>query len=138
LQDYFELGNLEAKRDWGFAGDYVEAMWMMLQQDKPKDFVIATGESHTVRDFVEAAAKALVMKIRWKGEGLNEVGMDESGKIILKINPDFYRPTEVDYLLGDSALARKELGWKPKVSFDGLVKMMAEADLERLRKGEIK
>ena len=135
LQDYFELGNLEAKRDWGFAGDYVEAMWLMLQRDKPEDFVVATGESHTVRDFVGAAAKALDMKINWQGEGLNEVGIDENGKAIIKINPDFYRPTEVDYLLGDSSRARKELGWKPKVNFNVLVAMMAKADLEKLERG---
>lgn len=134
LQDYFELGNLEAKRDWGFAGDYIEAMWKMLQQDKPDDFVISTGVSHTVRDFFEATAKALDIKVVWEGKGLNEVAKDEKGKIILKINEKYYRPTEVDYLLGDSAKAKKMLGWQPKTSFDDLVSMMAHSDLEAIKK----
>ena len=129
LQEYMELGNLEAKRDWGFSGDYVEAMWLMLQQDKPEDFVIATGESHTVRDFVNAAAKALDIKITWEGSGLDEVGKDENGKVIVKINKDFYRPVEVDYLLGNATKAKEKLGWEPKVAFEGLVKMMADSDL---------
>ena len=133
LQDHFELGNLEAKRDWGFAGDFVEIMWIMLQQDKPEDFVIATGESHTVREFVEAAAKALEMKITWEGEGLDEVAKDENGKVILKINEKFYRPAEVDYLLGDSKKAKEKLGWHPKTTFNDLVKMMAESDLEQTK-----
>lgn len=134
LQDSFELGNLEAKRDWGFAGDYVEAMWMMLQQKLPADYVIATGESHTVREFFEAAAAALDMPISWKGKGLREVARDAHGKVILRINKKYYRPTEVDYLLGDSSKARKELGWKPKHSFSELVTMMAQADLELVKK----
>lgn len=134
LQDSFELGNLEAKRDWGFAGDYVRLMWLMLQQDKPDDYVIATGETHTVRDFVEAAAKALDMKLVWEGQGLNEVAKDENGKIVLRINEKYYRPAEVDYLLGDSTKAQKILGWKPGITFDGLVKMMTDADLNRLKK----
>jgi len=129
LQEYMELGNLEAKRDWGFAGNYVEAMWLMLQQDKPEDIVIATGESHTVRDFVNAAAKALDMKITWEGSGLEEVGKDENGKIVVKINKNFYRPAEVDYLLGDATKAKEKLGWEPKVTFYGLVEMMAKSDL---------
>ncbi len=130
LQDSFELGNLEAKRDWGFAGDYVRLMWMMLQQDKPDDYVIATGESHTVRDFVEAATKALDMRLIWEGNGLDEVAKDENGKIILRINKKYYRPVEVDYLLGDSSKAQKKLGWKPEVTFDELVKMMVNSDLK--------
>ncbi len=134
LQDYFELGNLEAKRDWGFAGDYVEAMWMMLQRDNPEDFIISTGESHTVRDFVEATAKVLDIQISWEGQGLDEVGKNQNGKVVLRINPKFYRSAEVDYLLGDSTKAKKELGWKLKVTFDGLVKMMTEAELEKLKK----
>jgi GDPmannose 4,6-dehydratase len=133
LQDYFELGNLEAKRDWGFAGDYVEVMWRMLQQEEPEDFVISTGESHSVRDFVNAAAKALDMKIIWEGSGLNEVAKNENGKIILKINKEFYRPNEVAYLLGDSTKAKKELNWGLKVSFKELVSLMAQHDLDRFK-----
>lgn len=129
LQDCLELGNLDAKRDWGYAGDYVEVMWKMLQQKKPDDYVIATGEARTVRDFVEATAKVLDIKIKWSGKGIKEVGKDQRGKIIVKINPKFYRPAEVDYLCGDSSKAMKVLGWKPKVSFDELVKMMVENDL---------
>ncbi len=132
LQDSLELGNLDAKRDWGYAGDYVEAMWMMLQQPKPQDFVISTGESHTVREFFEAATEALDMKITWHGKGLKEVAKNEQGKNILSINKNFYRPTEVDYLLGDSSKARKILKWKPKVSFKELVKMMVLGDLKSL------
>lgn len=133
LLDTLELGNLEAKRDWGYAKDYVEAMWRMLQQRKPEDFVIATGESHTVREFAEAAAEALGMPIRWEGKGIHEVGKDEKGKVIIRINPAFYRPAEVDYLLGDSKKAKKKLGWKPSVTFKGLVKLMAAADLEAVK-----
>lgn len=131
-KDCFELGNLEAKRDWGFAKDYVRAMWMMLQQDKPEDYVIATGSTHSVKDFVEAAIKALDMRITWEGSGLNEVGKDENGRVILRINKEFYRPVEVNYLLGDSSKARKKLGWEPEVTFEGLVKMMVDADLKGL------
>ncbi len=130
LQDKLELGNLSAKRDWGFAGDYVEVMWKMLQQKVPRDYVIATGESHTVREFVTAAAAALGIKIRWSGKGVKEVGKDETGKVIIQVNPKFYRPTEVEYLCGDASKAKKELGWKPKVSFEELVQMMVENDLE--------
>jgi len=134
LQDSFELGNLDAKRDWGFAGDYVRLMWMMLQQDKPDDYVIATGESRTVRDFVNAAAEALDMKITWEGKGLDEIAKDENGKIILRINEKYYRPNEVDYLLGDSSKAQKVLGWKTDVNFKELVAMMTKSDLERFQK----
>ncbi|MBX4210682.1 GDP-mannose 4,6-dehydratase [Candidatus Parcubacteria bacterium] len=132
LQDFVELGNIEAKRDWGFAGDYVEAMWKMLQQPKPEDFVIATGITHSVRDFVEAAAEAAGMKLGWKGKGLDEVAYDKRGKVILKINKEWYRPTDVHYLLGDPSKARKVLKWKPKVDFHGLVDMMVVADLREL------
>ena len=134
LQDVLEIGNLEAKRDWGFAGDYVEAMWLMLQQKKPDDFVVATGESHTVREFVVEAAKVADMPIRYEGKGLKEVGKDEKGRIILRINPKYYRPQEVHYLLGDSGKARKTLGWKPRVTFKGLVKMMVASDLEEQKR----
>jgi GDPmannose 4,6-dehydratase len=134
LQDSFELGNLDAKRDWGFAGDYVEAMWGMLQQKKPQDFVISTGESHAVREFVNEAAAVLGMKITWHGKGLKETARDDKGKVILRINKRYYRPAEVDYLLGNSAKARKVLGWKPKTSFNGLVKLMTEEDLKEVKK----
>lgn len=134
LQDSFELGNLDAKRDWGFAGDYVEAMWMILQQEKPEDFVIATGEVRSVRDFVEATARVLNMKLTWEGSGPNEAAKDENGRIVLRINEKFYRPAEVNYLLGDSSKARGKLGWTPKTNFDGLVEMMVSYDLELLSK----
>ncbi|MDO8495071.1 MAG: GDP-mannose 4,6-dehydratase [bacterium] len=129
LQSCLELGNLDAKRDWGFAGDYVEAMWLMLQQPKAGDFVIATGESYSVRDFLDGAAYYLNMRIEWEGEGLDCVGRC-SGKVIVRVNPEYYRPSEVNYLLGDSRKARITLGWKPKVCFSDLVKMMVEYDLK--------
>jgi GDPmannose 4,6-dehydratase len=132
IQDSFELGNLDAKRDWGYAKDYVEAMWLMLQQKTPQDFVISTGESHSVRDFVNATANALDMKITWHGKGLKEVAKDSLGKIILRINPKYYRPNEVNSVLGDSSCARKILKWEPKVTFDELVEIMTKADLESL------
>jgi GDPmannose 4,6-dehydratase len=130
LQDMVRLGNLEAKRDWGFAGDYVEAMWLLLQQETPDDFVIATGESYSVRDFVEAVGKELGIEITWKGEGLNEIGVDQNGKTVIKIEEKYFRPHEVDFLQGDSTKARTKLGWKPKVSFAQLVKMMVDSDLK--------
>jgi len=133
MQNHFELGNLDAKRDWGFAGDYVKAMWMMLQRDTPEDFVISTGESRMVREFVESAAKALDMHVTWEGKGLQEVGKDKNGKIIVKINKNFYRPTDVDYLCGDNTKVKKMLGWQPTVSFDELVKMMVDFDIELLK-----
>ncbi len=134
LQKQLELGNLDAKRDWGFAGDYVEAMWRMLQQKKPVDYVISTGETHTVREFLAAAAKALGMTLTFTGKGLRETAMDEKGRVLVKINKNFYRPREVHSLRGDSRKARKELGWDPQVSFDELVTMMALADFERVRR----
>lgn len=116
--DVLELGNLDSKRDWGHAKDYVEAMWLMLQQDKPSDYVIATGESHSVREFVEAAFLYVGTKIVWEGKGIAEVGKDvASGVVRVKINPKYFRPTEVDFLLGDPTKAKNELGWKPKVEF---------------------
>lgn len=130
-----ELGNLNAKRDWGFAGDYVEMMWLMLQQDNPDTYVIATGETHTIREFAEEATKILGYKIKWEGKDENEIGIDEkSGKILVKVNPKFYRPAEVDLLLGDSSKAEKVLGWKRKVGYKELCKMMVEADIERIKK----
>jgi len=134
LEDSLFLGNLDAKRDWGFAGDYVEAMWLMLQQEKPDDYVIATGETHSVREFLEETAKGLEMKIEWKGEGVDEKGYDEKGKPVIKINPVFYRPAEVTILLGDPSKAERELGWKPKTSFNELVEMMVKSDLDKLSK----
>ena len=131
-QDVVTMGNLDAKRDWGFAGDYVEAMWMMLQQDKPDDYVIATGENHTVREFVEEVAKYLGMPIKWEGSGLNEVGKDETGKVIIRLNEKHYRPNEVNNLLGDSTKAREKLGWQSKTDFKGLVKMMVESDIKHI------
>jgi GDPmannose 4,6-dehydratase len=136
LQDVLELGNLDAKRDWGFAGDYVVVMWKMLQQTKPEDFVIATGEMHTVREFVEAAAKHLGIKITWFGRGVKEVGKNEEGKIIVKVNPKYYRPVETNDLRGDSRKAQRKLKWKPTTTFDGLVELMIKSDLEALAKNE--
>lgn len=124
------LGNLDAKRDWGFAGDYVEGMWRMLQQDQAKDYVLATGVTTTVRDFTEKSFKAVGINVRWEGEGKDEKGYNDDGDVIVEVHPDYFRPTEVDLLLGDPSLAMKELGWKPQVDLDQLVEMMVEADLE--------
>ena len=146
LQECTYLGNLNARRDWGHARDYVEMQWLMLQQDKPDDFVIASGMQHSVRDFVERAAGELGINLRWEGEGVDEVGIVDSfaasqspvgdilkiheGQIIIKIDPRYFRPTEVESLLGDASKAKRELGWEPKISFDALVKEMVLADLE--------
>jgi GDPmannose 4,6-dehydratase len=136
-QEKIYLGNLEAKRDWGYAKEFVEAMWLMLQQDKPRDYVIATGETHSVRELVEEACKTLGIEIEWKGKGIDEVGIDKkTGKTIIEIDPEYFRPTEVDLLIGDGSKAQKELGWKPKTKFKDLVKLMAEADLEIVEKGK--
>lgn len=124
-QEVLRLGNLNAKRDWGHAKDFVEAMWLMLQQDEPDDFVIATGEQYSVREFVEKAAPYFGMKIEWKGEGLDEVGYDVfSGNKIIVVDPKYFRPAEVETLLGDSTKAKQKLGWEPKISFDELVEDM--------------
>ena len=124
-EDCLYLGNLSAKRDWGHAKDYVEAMWMMLQQDEPDDFVIATGEQYSVRDFVNEAAPYFGMEIEWRGEGLEEVGFDlKSQKDVIKVNPRYFRPTDVDSLLGDATKAKEKLGWEPKISFKSLVEDM--------------
>ncbi len=128
LQETVSLGNLDAKRDWGFAGDYVEAMWMMLQQEHPEDFVIASGRQHSVRDFVNAAATALGLSLSWEGRGLEEVAKDDKGIVRVNVNPAYYRPNEVHSLLGDPAKAKRILKWNPKVSFEQLVAIMAEAD----------
>ena len=129
------LGNLDAKRDWGFAKDYVEIMWKMLQQKEPDDYVIATGETNSVRKFVEKSFEIVNIDIEWEGTGVSEKGVDKkSGKILVEVSPDFYRPAEVDQLLGDSSKAKNYLGWKPKVEFNQLVKIMVEADMQRLEK----
>lgn len=132
-QEKLSLGNLDAKRDWGFAGDYVEAMWLMLQQEKPQDYVIATGETHTVREFVELSFKELGIAIVWQGTGVDEKGYDNStGKLLVDVNPRYFRPTEVELLWGEPTKAERELGWKRKVDFRGLVRMMVEADLKEI------
>ncbi len=135
MQDVLELGNIDSKRDWGYAKDYVEAMWLMLQQEKPEDYVIATGETHTVREFVELVAKKLEYSIVWEGEGVKEVGKDKkSGKVLVRINPRYFRPTEVDLLLGDPSKAKKELGWQPKTDLNQLVDIMVKNDRDKLKK----
>ena len=127
-----ELGNLNAKRDWGFAGDYVEGMWLMLQQEKPDTYVLSTGETHMIREFVEEAAHVCGWDIKWQGENENEVGICvQTGKTIVKVNPKYYRPAEVELLLGDPTKAHNILGWERKVSYQGLCKMMVERDIER-------
>ena len=129
-----ELGNLDAKRDWGHAKDYVEAMWLMLQQEEPEDFVIATGQQHTVREFVDAAFDYMGYSIEWVGEGLKEVAKDYgTGEVLVKINPEFYRPSEVDSLVGDCTKAKETLGWKHNYSFTQLVEEMCKYDLEHTR-----
>jgi GDPmannose 4,6-dehydratase len=131
LQSCLYLGNLQARRDWGHARDYVEAQWRMLQQERPQDYVIATGRQHSVRDFVEKAAAHLGMRMEWRGSGSEEIGVDRrSGRTIVRIDPGYFRPTEVDALLGDASKARAELGWEPHTDFDALVREMVEADLE--------
>ncbi|MBQ3443363.1 MAG: GDP-mannose 4,6-dehydratase [Selenomonadaceae bacterium] len=130
-QDKLSLGNMDAKRDWGFAKDYVEGQWLILQQEKPDDFVLATGETHTVREFVEAAFSEVGVNIVWKGEGVEEKGYcSKTGKLLVDVNPKFFRPAEVDLLLGDQSKADRVLGWQRKVSFRELVKIMVEADLK--------
>jgi len=135
LQDCLYLGNIDAKRDWGFAGDYVEAMWLMLQADEPDDFVVATNETHTVREFCELAFAHAGMPITWKGTGENEHALGPDGRVLIRIDPAYFRPAEVDLLLGNPAKAKAKLGWEPKVKFEGLVKMMVDADLEDLKRG---
>ena len=128
-QDQLVLGNLDAKRDWGFAGDYVEAIWLILQQKKPEDYVISTGETHTVREFCELAFRDAGMELQWTGKGLDEKGVDrKTGKVLISISRDYFRPSEVDLLLGNSRKAREKLNWEPKVSFERLVSMMVNSD----------
>lgn len=134
LQDKLYLGNLNAKRDWGYAPDYVKGMWIMLQQDKPDDFVMATGETHTVREFCELAFRELDIDIVWKDEGGNEKGIDrKTGKVLIEVDPRYFRPTEVDILVGDATKAKNVLDWKPRVKFNELVKIMVKVDCEKIR-----
>jgi GDPmannose 4,6-dehydratase len=137
LQDRLYLGNLDARRDWGHARDYVEAQWLMLQQDVPADFVIATGQQYSVRDFVNAAAVELGMTIRWEGAGVEEKGYSQEGRCVVAIDPRYFRPTEVETLLGDASKARRILGWTPKIGFSDLVAEMAQADLRIAQRDEL-
>jgi len=134
IQEKLVLGNLEAKRDWGYAPEYVEGMWRMLQQEEPDDFVMSTGESHTVREFVYLAFRELNIELRWEGKGVNEKGVDENGTIRVEIDERYFRLTEVDFLIGDASKAEKELGWKATTVFEDLVTIMAEADWEKVQK----
>ena len=135
IQDHLELGNMDAKRDWGHSKDYVEAMWLMLQQDQADDYVIATNETRTVREFVEIAFKTVDIDVEWQGEGVDEIGIDKAtGKTIVKINPVFFRPAEVEILLGDATKAEKALGWKRQISFAELVERMVKNDMELVAK----
>lgn len=138
VQDHVELGSLDAKRDWGHSKDYVYAMWLLLQQDKPEDYVIATNETRTVREFVDTAFKCVGIDIEWSGKGVDEIGTDKAtGKVLVKVNPEFFRPAEVEVLLGNPAKAEKELGWKREISFQQLVERMVNNDMEIVAK-EIK
>lgn len=137
LQDCLYLGNLQSKRDWGHAKDYVEMQWLMLQQDKPEDFVIATGVQYSVKDFINAAANELDMIITWDGEGVNEKGYDSNKKCIVAVDPEYFRPTEVETLLGDPSKAKNSLGWKPKIGFKELVSEMVREDLKSAERDEL-
>jgi GDPmannose 4,6-dehydratase len=135
LQEKLFLGNLDAKRDWGYAPEYVESMWMMLHQDNPDDYVIATGETHSVKEFCEVTFDELGFKILWRGEGIDQKGIDEhTSRVLIEVNPRYFRPTEVDVLLGDSSKATNILGWKPKVKFNELVKIMVKSDYDEIKK----
>lgn len=134
LQNCLYLGNLDAQRDWGHARDYVEMQWLMLQQDQPEDFVIATGIKHSIRDFVMAAAVELGIQLHWVGQGVDEMGLDAQGRILIKIDPRYFRPAEVDALVGDASKARLKLGWTPKISFQELVKEMVIGDFKIAQK----
>ena len=136
-QDRLLLGNLNSKRDWGFAPEYTEGMWRILQQEVPDDYVLATGETRTVREFVQHAFEHIGLPLRFEGEGEKEVGIDPSGRVVVSVDPKYYRPTEVDLLVGNPAKAEAKLGWKPKTLFSDLVKVMAEADLELAKLGQV-
>lgn len=132
MQKKLYLGNLNSKRDWGYAPDYVKAMWMMLQREKPEDFVIATGETHTVREFTELSFKVTGIELEWKGEGVGEKGIDkESGETLVEVDPSYFRPTEVEILLGDPTKAKTKMGWEPEIKFEELIEIMMKADLEK-------
>ncbi|MFB9276293.1 GDP-mannose 4,6-dehydratase [Cohnella cellulosilytica] len=134
FQDQLYLGNLNAKRDWGFAGDYVEAMWRMLQYSEPEDFVIATGETHSVREFTELSFQEVGISIEWQGEGINELGIDRAtGKVLIRVDPKYFRPTEVDLLIGNPAKAKKLLGWEPKTTFHELIQSMVREDMLKIQ-----
>ena len=138
LQEKLYLGNLDSQRDWGHAVDYVKAMWLMLQQDEPDDFVIATGVAHSVREFVEKAFQEVDIRIDWQGSGVDEKGVDrKTGRILVEIDPRYFRPTEVEFLLGDASKAREKLGWQTEISFDDLVAAMVREDLQEARKDEL-
>ena len=137
LQDKLYLGNLNAKRDWGHARDYVEAQWLMLQQETPADFVIASGVQHSVREFVELAASELDLRIEWRGAGVEEKGYDQAGRCLVEVDPRYFRPTEVETLLGDAGMARSRLGWTPQVSFAELVKEMIREDMKSAERDEL-
>jgi GDPmannose 4,6-dehydratase len=137
LQNCLYLGNLDAKRDWGHAKDYVEMQWLMLQQGAPEDFVIATGQQYSVRDFVKIAAHELRMDIRWLGEGVQERGYDSAGHCVVAVDPRYFRPTEVESLLGDPSKAKRKLGWTPKITFDELVKEMVREDLKDAKRDQL-
>ena len=137
MQDCLYLGNLDAKRDWGHAKDYVEVKWLILQQDHPEDFVVATGIQYSVREFVEAAGEEIGINIKWKGKGIDEKGYDEQGKCIVAIDERYFRPTEVDNLLGDATKAKKKLGWTPKITFTELVSEMMREDLKSVERDEL-
>jgi GDPmannose 4,6-dehydratase len=136
FENVLRLGNLDAKRDWGYAKEYVEVMWLMLQQDNPEDFVIATGENHTIREFVEACCKELDIDIEWRGEGINEVGVDkETNKTIIEVDSKYFRPAEVEVLLGDPSKAKEKLNWEAKTKFEDLVKLMIRSDYKLIKSG---
>lgn len=135
-RDVLLLGNLDARRDWGYAGDYVEAMWLMLQAETPEDYVIATGETHSVREFCELAFEHVGRPLTWHGHGLNAVGRDPDGRIVVAVDPKFFRPSDIDCLQGDATRARKQLGWTPRVPFEDLVRMMVDADRQLLERDD--
>ena len=138
MEDKLYLGNLDSKRDWGHAKDYVEGMWRVLQQDKPEDFVLATGVTTSIRDFCNMTFQELGVDIEWQGKGVDEKGLDaKTGKVIIEVDPRYFRPAEVDLLLGDSTKAREKLGWKPKYDLQTMVKEMVEEDMKEAKKAKV-
>jgi GDPmannose 4,6-dehydratase len=137
LQDRLFLGNLDAKRDWGHARDFVEAQWLILQQEAPDDYVIATGEQHTVREFVDAVARCLDIRLSWRGRGTEEKAFDQEGRCVVEVDPRYFRPAEVESLVGDATKARTELGWRPRIGFKELVAEMAASDLEAAKRDRV-